>query len=148
MIFWKMLKRGYDHFEITRIPPKVDVCGKRYEFNTKSDSRYPSLGLCPERNMPLSLASAFVKQQNSYATRFEELLAKAEGRKPGALQPLTITTALPGVNVAMPAPAVVIAKPETPAVTSTVEQSKVETPAATIPPSQSGDLETVIKPAG
>ena len=24
--FWKMLKRGYDHFEITSVPPKVDVC--------------------------------------------------------------------------------------------------------------------------
>ena len=24
--FWKMLKQGYDHFEVTRQEPKVDVC--------------------------------------------------------------------------------------------------------------------------
>ena len=28
-----MLKAGYDHFEITKVPPKVDVCEKRYVFN-------------------------------------------------------------------------------------------------------------------
>src|SRR3954454_19814777 len=31
--FWEMLKQGYDHFEITKVPPKVDVCEKRYVFN-------------------------------------------------------------------------------------------------------------------
>ena len=31
--FWKMLKEGYDQFEITKVPPKVDVCEKRYVFN-------------------------------------------------------------------------------------------------------------------
>ncbi|TIW92745.1 murein L,D-transpeptidase family protein, partial [Mesorhizobium sp.] len=31
--FWKMLKVGYDNFEITKVPPKVDVCEKRYVFN-------------------------------------------------------------------------------------------------------------------
>ena len=30
--FWRNLKEGYDLFEETRIPPKVSVCGKRYEF--------------------------------------------------------------------------------------------------------------------
>ena len=33
MAFWQMLKVGYDHFEVTRQPPKVDVCNKRYVFN-------------------------------------------------------------------------------------------------------------------
>src|SRR5690606_19881455 len=31
--FWKNLKEGYDMFEITKVPPKVDVCEKRYVFN-------------------------------------------------------------------------------------------------------------------
>ena len=30
--FWKMLKEGYDHFEVTHLAPKVDVCEKRYVF--------------------------------------------------------------------------------------------------------------------
>jgi murein L,D-transpeptidase YafK/outer membrane biosynthesis protein TonB len=31
--FWRMLKEGSDHFEITRQEPRVDVCEKRYVFN-------------------------------------------------------------------------------------------------------------------
>jgi murein L,D-transpeptidase YafK len=34
--FWRMLKEGSDHFEITRQEPKVDVCEKRYVFNADS----------------------------------------------------------------------------------------------------------------
>ncbi len=34
--FWKMLKEGYDHFELTNYPPKVDVCEKRYVFNREA----------------------------------------------------------------------------------------------------------------
>ena len=35
MAFWKMIKQGYDHFEVTRLEPKVDVCEKRYVFNAR-----------------------------------------------------------------------------------------------------------------
>jgi len=33
--FWRQLKEGYDYFELTRIPPKVDVCGGRYMINAR-----------------------------------------------------------------------------------------------------------------
>ena len=39
--FWKNLKEGYDHFEITKVPPKVDVCEKKYVFNHTSDPNAP-----------------------------------------------------------------------------------------------------------
>lgn len=32
--FWVMLKQGYDAFEKTKMPPKVDVCNGRYVFNS------------------------------------------------------------------------------------------------------------------
>jgi len=35
MPFWEQLKEGYDHFEVTRREPKVDVCGRRYVFNAE-----------------------------------------------------------------------------------------------------------------
>ncbi len=35
MAFWKMLKRGNDHFEVTRLEPKVNVCEKRYVFDAE-----------------------------------------------------------------------------------------------------------------
>ena len=100
--FWRMLKKGYDHFEITRVPPKVDVCERRYEFNTDSSARYPSSGSCPTRQMPITLASSYVKKQTEFNNQFEALLAKAEKRDAIALSPLTFDTALPGVTVKRP----------------------------------------------
>ena len=98
--FWKMIKKGYDHFEITRIPPKVNVCEKRYEFNTNSKLNYPSSGQCPSRTMPQSLATSFVAKQKRYQTKFEKLLARAERRKPTALLPMTYAAILPGISIA------------------------------------------------
>ena len=34
--FWRMLKEGNDHFEVTRQEPKVEVCEKRYVFNAEA----------------------------------------------------------------------------------------------------------------
>ena len=36
MPFWRMLKEGSDHFEVTRQEPKIDVCEKRYVFNAEA----------------------------------------------------------------------------------------------------------------
>src|SRR6202030_3337695 len=33
MPFWKMIKVGNDHFEVSPLEPKVDVCEKRYVFD-------------------------------------------------------------------------------------------------------------------
>ena len=33
MAFWKMLKQGNDHFEVTRQEPKVDFCEHKYVFD-------------------------------------------------------------------------------------------------------------------
>jgi murein L,D-transpeptidase YafK len=38
--FWRMLKEGSDHFEITRQEPRVDVCEKRYVFNADSPQNF------------------------------------------------------------------------------------------------------------
>ena len=35
MPFWKTMKDGYDTFELTRLPPPVAVCEKRYLVNVK-----------------------------------------------------------------------------------------------------------------
>ena len=39
MPFWRMLKEGSDHFEITHQEPKVDVCEKRYVFNAQAPQK-------------------------------------------------------------------------------------------------------------
>ena len=44
-----MLKQGYDAFETTKVPPKVDVCEKRYVFNVSTPDGQPlsPTGACP-----------------------------------------------------------------------------------------------------
>jgi murein L,D-transpeptidase YafK len=60
--FWKNLKEGYDYFEISRLPPKVAVCEKRYLINasfTVGDVRPDPAGACPAyQRLPIPRAPA------------------------------------------------------------------------------------------
>ncbi len=66
--FWKMLKVGYDHFELTRVPPKVDVCGRRYVFNQIAEEGYDfkPTAACPPMSQPDNLRLAYenLEKQN------------------------------------------------------------------------------------
>ncbi len=70
--FWKMLKVGYDQFEITRVPPKVDVCEKRYVFNqvAADGQTFNPTGPCPATTQPDSLKTAFADYEKSYDAAF------------------------------------------------------------------------------
>lgn len=70
--FWKMLKEGYDHFEITKVPPKVDVCEKRYVFNREvsGDAKFDAAGACPASTQPASLVTAYQSYQKKYDAAF------------------------------------------------------------------------------
>jgi murein L,D-transpeptidase YafK len=48
--FWRDLKAGHDHFEATLLPPRVTVCGGRYQFQSAVDLRAamaPVDQICP-----------------------------------------------------------------------------------------------------
>ena len=49
MAFWKMLKQGYDHFEVTRLEPKVNVCDRRYVFDAEPVATRPGVTPAPLR---------------------------------------------------------------------------------------------------
>ncbi|MDX8537941.1 murein L,D-transpeptidase [Mesorhizobium sp. M4B.F.Ca.ET.215.01.1.1] len=70
--FWKMLKVGYDNFEITKVPPKVDVCEKRYVFNqvAPEGTTFDPTGPCPATTQPDSLKSAYSAYQSTYDSAF------------------------------------------------------------------------------
>lgn len=148
--FWKMLKRGYDHFEITGTPPKVNICEKRYVFNTSSDARYPTSGQCPARSMPLSLATSFTKTQGEFLTALEKKLAKAEKRDAVEIS-TSFEALLPGVTVVKPAPKVVPkAVPKAPKpVVEAATTANVSSPAAPVPPTSTASVvsEAVLTPA-
>src|SRR5262249_17790161 len=52
MPFWKELKVGYDHFEVTHTEPKVDVCDKHYVFDAVPASGTGTLNFSPKAACP------------------------------------------------------------------------------------------------
>jgi murein L,D-transpeptidase YafK len=56
--FWKMLKQGYDHFEVTHLAPKVDICERRYVFDAQSSGEFGASDRCPAYRVPQDIAAA------------------------------------------------------------------------------------------
>lgn len=75
--FWAMLKEGYDHFEITKSPPKVDVCEKRYVFNQipEAGGTFNPTGACPAVTQPQALQTAY----QAYKSKYDAAFASATG---------------------------------------------------------------------
>lgn len=82
--FWNMLKEGYDHFEITKVPPKVDVCEKRYVFNqvTEPGTTFNPTGACPVATQPDSLRMAYQSYQTSYSAAFSSAIGSSKTPAP------------------------------------------------------------------
>ena len=82
MAFWKMLKKGNDHFEVTKLQPKVDVCEKQYVF----DAQYPgdpsrpmsfsSTAKCPVFEVPDEVANAVKDKQRRDEYQTAELVTR------------------------------------------------------------------------
>jgi len=71
MAFWKMLKEGNDHFEVSHLEPKVDVCERHYVFDavppgesTKPLTFSPS-GRCPAYDIAPAIAEAALEKQRN-----------------------------------------------------------------------------------
>jgi murein L,D-transpeptidase YafK len=75
--FWSMLKEGYDHFEITKVPPKVDVCDRRYVFNRIAEpgKSFQPTAACPATTQPEKLTVAYRSYQASYDSAFATALS-------------------------------------------------------------------------
>ena len=77
--FWKMLKTGYDHFELTKQPPKVEVCDRQYVFNQVPEienAAFMANAACPPARVPASLASAYSAYENNWNQSFAKAVAK------------------------------------------------------------------------
>ena len=76
--FWKMLKEGYDAFEVTKTPPRVDVCEKRYVFNRKlpDGQTLSASGACPASSSDEQMTSdAYQSYQKRYSAAFDAAMA-------------------------------------------------------------------------
>jgi murein L,D-transpeptidase YafK len=87
--FWQMLKAGSDHFELARVPPKIDVCGKRYVYNADAgDRNFSPVAACPPYEVDPEIKTAVdakqVADEAEFAaavTRLTEEAAKAAEAK-------------------------------------------------------------------
>jgi len=77
--FWKMLKAGWDHFEITKRPPEVNVCEGRYVFNQQADKPFSPGGKCPAMTTPTALETALANYNKTYAAAYAKAMSKYEG---------------------------------------------------------------------
>jgi murein L,D-transpeptidase YafK len=81
--FWKMLKVGNDHFEVTRQVPKVDVCNRTYVFDADAGgARFNASAACPAYTVAPAIASAVAAKEAAddakYAAAVGDLQVKAE----------------------------------------------------------------------
>ena len=89
MPFWRMIKQGYDHFEVTHLEPKVDVCDKRYAFGAESTENFSPAGPCPAYEVPDAVAAAVVQKQRQDDFETTQLIIRGIATVP-------ITTGLDG----------------------------------------------------
>lgn len=82
--FWKNLKEGYDNFEITKVPPKVDVCEKRYVFNAipEGTASFQPSAACPAYTQPDTLKTAYQSFQSKYEVAFNSALSSGPAAAP------------------------------------------------------------------
>lgn len=79
--FWRMIKEGYDHFEVTRLEPKVDVCERRYVFNAQGAGgvqpvNFSPRAQCPVYEVPQEIASAVYNKQRNDELQFAQLASR------------------------------------------------------------------------
>ncbi len=73
--FWRMLKEGNDHFEVTRQEPKIDVCDRRYVFNaTAASGSFNPAGSCPRYQASEQVAAAVEEKREQDEQEFAALV--------------------------------------------------------------------------
>ncbi len=126
LAFWKNLKTGYDHFEVTHQEPKVDVCDRRYVFDAAAPDgsdkplAFNPRGKCPVYQVPTEIAELMRDRRQREGSEFAELVnrnievAQIPKGVDGGMNPVfldKLNTAGNGTQVAYSAPG---ALPRTP----------------------------------
>ena len=80
MPFWMMLKEGNDHFEVTHLEPKVDVCDRHYVFDAAAPDNstrplvFNPTGRCPAYQVPQEIAGPALEKQRNDEYQFAQLI--------------------------------------------------------------------------
>jgi len=77
LAFWKMLKKGNDHFEVSKLEPKVNVCDKHYVFDAESPTghllSFNATAKCPAYQVPEEIASLVRDKERQDEIQFADL---------------------------------------------------------------------------
>jgi murein L,D-transpeptidase YafK len=82
MPFWRMIKEGNDHFEVTKAEPHVEVCEKRYVFDPRAPANattpltFHPREKCPVYEIPESVWAAVKAKQANDERAFAEHVNK------------------------------------------------------------------------
>lgn len=71
--FWKQLKEGSDHFEVTLQEPQVGFCGRRYVFNVDGAARLDPSADCPPLKQDPEIAQAVAEKGAQDEAKIAEL---------------------------------------------------------------------------
>ena len=91
--FWRQLKNGSDHFEVTKTEPAVAVCGKRYVFGAHADGAIDAIEPCPALRKDEQIESAVAAKEGQDDAEVAQLVAKG-------VKPVQVVYADGGQNVA------------------------------------------------
>jgi murein L,D-transpeptidase YafK len=81
LAFWRMIKQGHDHFEVTGQEPKVDVCDKHYVFDaappqgSSAPLNFNPRGHCPVFEIPADVAAAVKEKHDNDEREFATLVS-------------------------------------------------------------------------
>ena len=103
MDFWRMLKVGYDSFDITHTPPKIDVCDKHYVFDADAGTAtFDPSRKCPAYKVPPAIAMALAQKQAADNVKFTAALAALRQSNDGGTQVATIEPVVATTATARP----------------------------------------------
>jgi murein L,D-transpeptidase YafK len=80
MAFWRMIKEGNDHFEVTRREPKVDVCNRHYVFdaqppaNSTKPLTFSPTGPCPNFTVAPEIAGPALEKERNDQAQYAQLV--------------------------------------------------------------------------
>jgi murein L,D-transpeptidase YafK len=83
--FWRNIKEGADHFEVTRREPQVNVCERRYTFNRvptdPSNATFSPTEACPPSAVPPAIVAALETKHQAEARQVAELIQREQEQR-------------------------------------------------------------------
>ena len=74
--FWKELKNGSDHFEVTKTEPSVVICGKHYVFGATAKGEVSATAPCPALQKDEGVEALVAEKEAKDDAKVAELAAK------------------------------------------------------------------------